>query len=128
MVTRGAARAFQGLRHELVSSAGVLRLGSRAPASSTLRQVYRPSLKRSKPSPTCHAYRYVSAEATARELSQQSVDEHLQDHTQDDIEELKQKQHERPWHHEGVDTAPVRRQRSAGAMTKGTRPTCSGLN
>jgi calcium uniporter protein, mitochondrial len=129
MITRGASRAFHGIRHELVPSAGALKLlaGSRIAARFTLNHTYRPSLTRSNPSPICHAYRSVSAEATARELSQQSVDEQLQDHAQNNIEELKEKQHERPWHHDGVDTAPVRRQRSAGAMTKGKRPTFAAV-
>ena len=58
---------------------------------------------------------YASASSTAEQLSQQSVDEELSDYAA----EQKEKQHQRPWHREGVDHSPVRKQRSAGAMTKG---------
>ena len=62
--------------------------------------------------------RWISAEAKAQDLSQQSVDEELSEYDQQ-ISEEKGKQAERPWHREGADQPPVRRQRSAGAMTKG---------
>jgi hypothetical protein len=35
------------------------------------------------------------------------------------IEEVKKKQSETPWQREGSTEAPVRKERSAGAMTKG---------
>jgi hypothetical protein len=35
------------------------------------------------------------------------------------VAEDQEKQQRAPWHRQGVDVAPVRRQRSAGAMTKG---------
>lgn len=38
------------------------------------------------------------------------------------LAEDKGKQIKTPWHREGSDTPPVARQRSAGAMTKGTAP------
>jgi hypothetical protein len=38
------------------------------------------------------------------------------------LSEDKGKQIKTPWHREGSDTPPVARQRSAGAMTKGTHP------
>ena len=62
--------------------------------------------------------RWTSAEAKARDLSQQSIDEELSEYDQQ-VSEEKGKQAERPWHREGADQPPVRRQRSAGAMTKG---------
>lgn len=62
--------------------------------------------------------RWISAEAKARDLSQKSIDEELSEYDQQ-VSEEKGKQAERPWHREGADQPPVRRQRSAGAMTKG---------
>ena len=59
----------------------------------------------------------VTAEETAKDLSQLSVDELASG--EEEKRELKENQHKRPWHREGVDHAPVRRERSAGAMTKG---------
>lgn len=64
------------------------------------------------------AYRQARASShaqAAKDLNQKSFDEHLSE-----FEDLKEKQARTPWHREGVDTPPVRRQRSAGAMTKGT--------
>jgi hypothetical protein len=69
--------------------------------------------------PVFQACRLVSAEATARDLSQRGVDEALQDYDEEPAAEARDKQHQRPWMREGADHAPVRRQRSAGAMTKG---------
>lgn len=62
--------------------------------------------------------RFISHEQTARDLNQQGVDEALSDFDTA-IEEEKEKQTRAPWHRQGADTPPVRRQRSAGAMTKG---------
>ena len=87
--------------------------------SCTFRTAQRPTKSVSRDTPVFQPYRPVSAEATARELSQQSVDELAEDVDDNQVEEAKEKQHKRPWMREGVDHAPVRRQRSAGAMTKG---------
>lgn len=77
------------------------------------------------------------AEKSAKELSSQGLDGH--DHNADkrtgqidgneEVEydgqleeklgEAEEKQARTPWHREGADQAPVRRMRSAGAMTKG---------
>lgn len=62
--------------------------------------------------------RNISYEQKAKALNQQGVDEALSDFD-DVVAEEKDKQHRAPWHREGVDVPPVRRQRSAGAMTKG---------
>lgn len=52
------------------------------------------------------------------------LDHHVTQEEKDDfarkLEEDKGKQIRTPWHREGSDTPPVARQRSAGAMTKGT--------
>ena len=62
--------------------------------------------------------RRISSEQKARDLNQQGIDE--QEASLDDsLSEEKEKQIRTPWHREGVDESPVRRQRSAGAMTKG---------
>ena len=66
--------------------------------------------------------RSVSHQQTVRELNQRGVDDALSDFDADDA---KEKQVRTPWHREGVDTPPVRRQRSAGAMTMGTLPELS---
>lgn len=62
--------------------------------------------------------RFVSHEQTAKDLNQQGVDEALSDFDHA-VGEEKEKQTRAPWHRQGADTPPVRRQRSAGAMTKG---------
>lgn len=62
--------------------------------------------------------RYSSGEQTAKELNQQGVDEALSEFDTAVTEE-KEKVTRAPWHRQGVDVPPVRRQRSAGAMTKG---------
>ena len=84
-----------------------------------LRSAQRPTIRAVWKSHVLQAYRAASAEATARELSQQSVDELAEDVDEDQVEEAKEKQHKGRWMREGVDDAPVSRQRSAGAMTKG---------
>ncbi len=88
-------------------------------AICTCQAAQRPATSTPQISYIFQGYRAVSAEATARELSQQSVDELAEDVDEDNVAEAKDKQHKRPWMREGVDHAPVRRQRSAGAMTKG---------
>jgi hypothetical protein len=80
----------------------------------------------SKPQPLCpgpktvysQPMRYVSSAQKARELNQQGIDEQESslDHA---LSEEREKQARTPWHREGADEPPVRRQRSAGAMTKG---------
>lgn len=71
----------------------------------------------SRPTSTRHV-RSVSSAQKARDLNQQGIDEQVSG-LDDQIAEEKEKQVRAPWHREGADTAPVRRQRSAGAMTKG---------
>jgi hypothetical protein len=62
--------------------------------------------------------RYVSSAQKARDLNQQGIDE--QESSLDSaLSEEREKQARTPWHREGADEPPVRRQRSAGAMTKG---------
>ncbi len=69
--------------------------------------------------------RSISNEQKAKDLNQQGVDEALSSFDSGVAEE-KEKQVRTPWHREGVDEPPVRKQRSAGAMTKGkwTRAAC----
>ena len=56
--------------------------------------------------------------ASARALNQKGIDEQVAAFD-DAIEEEREKQVRAPWHREGTDQPPVKRQRSAGAMTKG---------
>jgi hypothetical protein len=49
-----------------------------------------------------------------------NITQEEKDHFAKKLEEDKGKQIRTPWHREGSDTPPVARQRSAGAMTKGT--------
>lgn len=62
--------------------------------------------------------RFASYEQKAKALNQEGVDQQLNDYDAG-IAEEKEKQKRAPWHREGSDEPPVRRQRSAGAMTKG---------
>lgn len=62
--------------------------------------------------------RKISNEQRAKDLNQQGVDEALSNFDSAVADE-REKQVRTPWHREGVDKPPVRRQRSAGAMTKG---------
>lgn len=62
--------------------------------------------------------RYSSSKATAQSLHEKATADEMEEYNSE-IEHYKQRQQERPWHREGVDSPPVRRQRSAGAMTKG---------
>ena len=62
--------------------------------------------------------RHVTSAQKARDLNQQGIDDQVSAFD----EALKQetdKQHRTPWHREGAQEPPVRRQRSASAMTKG---------
>jgi hypothetical protein len=49
-----------------------------------------------------------------------NITQEEKDHFAKKLQEDKGKQIRTPWHREGSDTPPVARQRSAGAMTKGT--------
>jgi hypothetical protein len=49
-----------------------------------------------------------------------NITQEEKDHFAKKLREDKGKQIRTPWHREGSDTPPVARQRSAGAMTKGT--------
>jgi hypothetical protein len=60
--------------------------------------------------------------AKAKELNQKGLDEHekgFNTQIDDAIGEAKELQARTPWHREGSDQPPVKRMRSAGAMTKG---------
>ena len=57
----------------------------------------------------------------ARDLHEKATADEMEDYSSD-VEHHKQRQQERPWHREGADVPPVRRPRSAGAMTKGDSP------
>ena len=67
------------------------------------------------------SFRSVSHEQTARDLNQQGVDEALSEFDSAVVEDS-EKQRRAPWHRQGVEEPPVRKQRSAGAMTKGKAP------
>ena len=69
-----------------------------------------------------HTTRGISGEQTARDLNQQGIDEALSDFDTAVAEEGKDKQQRAPWHRQGAQEPPVKRQRSAGAMTKGKSP------
>jgi len=70
--------------------------------------------------------RFGSHEQTAKDLNQRGVDQALSDFDAT-LGEEKEKQTRAPWHRQGADIPPVRRQRSAGAMTKG-KCTCTWPN
>lgn len=70
---------------------------------------------------SCHfrtQFRSASSQEKAKALNQQGIDSQLSDYDAK-IHEQKEKQRATPWHREGSEDPPVRRQRSAGAMTKG---------
>lgn len=69
-----------------------------------------------------HSQRCISGEQTAKDLNQQGIDEALSEFDDAVTEEGKDKQLRAPWHRQGAQEPPVRRQRSAGAMTKGKWP------
>lgn len=58
------------------------------------------------------------ASETAKSLNQEGIDKQLHEYDAK-ITEEKEKQRKAPWHREGSQEPPVRRPRSAGAMTKG---------
>lgn len=62
--------------------------------------------------------RWASYEEKAKALNQEGIDQQLNDYDSK-ISQEKEKQKRAPWHREGSEEPPVRRQRSAGAMTKG---------
>lgn len=62
--------------------------------------------------------RHASADSKARALNQKSFDSQLSGYDAK-VSEQQEKQIKAPWHREGSDAPPVRRQRSASAMTKG---------
>lgn len=62
--------------------------------------------------------RFSSSVETAKSLNQAGIDEQLHEYDAS-IAEEQEKQRKAPWHREGSQDPPVRRQRSAGAMTKG---------
>ena len=67
---------------------------------------------------TIQRARTITSEARAHSLHEKANADEISDIT---VEHHKERQKERPWHREGVDEAPVARNRSAGAMTKGKR-------
>lgn len=69
--------------------------------------------------------RWTSTADTVKQLNQQGVDEALSDFDEE-LAGHQEKQAQAPWHREGVDQPPVRRQRSASAMVKGERSSNSG--
>ena len=60
---------------------------------------------------------------TAKSLNQKGLDEQ-ESQIENGISEEKEKQVRTPWHREGSNVPPVKRLRSAGAMTKGRRTFC----
>ncbi|KAH0845607.1 hypothetical protein AYO21_05532 [Fonsecaea monophora] len=62
--------------------------------------------------------RSVSHEQKAKDLNQQGVDDALAEFD-NALANDGEKQQRTPWHRQGAEEPPVRRQRSAGAMTKG---------
>lgn len=64
-------------------------------------------------------YRWSANSIPASELNE-NITQEEKDHFAKKLAEDKSKQMRRPWHREGSDTPPVARQRSAGAMTKGS--------
>ena len=112
----------------------------RAPLSSTRHQPNILSTFRSRPStapssqrvePLYRAFSFSASRripdytARAKALHQKSADDHEKEfNSQIDnaIGEAKELQARTPWHREGSDLPPVKRNRSAGAMTKGSPP------
>jgi hypothetical protein len=93
------------------------------PLNSGSRTTQRPYFQTSKHSISRQCQQQVrlaSSAQKAKDLNQQGIDKELSKFDRD-IKEAKDKQERAPWHREGADQAPVSRQRSAGAMTKGSR-------
>lgn len=59
--------------------------------------------------------RFTSYEQKAKAVNQEGIDKELHDYDA----KIAEAQTKAPWHREGSADPPVRRQRSAGAMTKG---------
>ena len=57
---------------------------------------------------------------TAKSLNQQGLEDE-ESQLNDTLAHEKERQSRAPWHREGSDLPPVARQRSAGAMVKGTK-------
>jgi len=91
---------------------------SRASAASNSKRSSSPRLLQESLLPQ---RRWISGEQTARDLSQQGVDEQLSEFNTPHAKAAagEEPQTRAPWHREGHDQPPVRRQRSAGAMVKG---------
>ena len=64
----------------------------------------------------------VSQSPIVKELNKKTMDEQ-ESNLDDQLAQEKEKQTRTPWHREGAEKPPVARQRSAGAMTKGTLET-----
>lgn len=67
-------------------------------------------------------HRASDSAAKAKALNQQGLEdqeEAVKSQIDDNVEQLKENQVRTPWHREGSDKPPVRRLRSASAMTKG---------
>jgi hypothetical protein len=80
------------------------------------------------PKPTERETSYESSNARpAIELDHNVTQEETDDYERR-LSEQKNKQIRTPWQREGSDVPPVSRQRSAGAMTKGSLPLVSSLN
>ncbi|KIW89169.1 uncharacterized protein Z519_10021 [Cladophialophora bantiana CBS 173.52] len=67
---------------------------------------------------TSYCCRSISHEQKAKDLNQQGVDDALSEFDSV-LTDNGEKQQRTPWHRQGAEEPPVRRQRSAGAMTKG---------
>ena len=63
--------------------------------------------------------RCQSTETKQKDAQGRDRTDELSDHDKRILAAQHEKQREAPWHREGVDESPVRKQRSAGAMTKG---------
>lgn len=63
-------------------------------------------------------YADLSYAQAAKDLNQKGLDDQ-ESQFSDAIAQEKEKQTRTPWHREGSEVPPVRRDRSAGAMTKG---------
>lgn len=72
------------------------------------------------------SYADVSYAQAAKDLNQKGLD-HQESQFNDAIAQEKEKQTRTPWHREGSQVPPVKRQRSAGAMTKGKVGVCKLL-
>jgi len=62
---------------------------------------------------------YSNSNARPASDLNENITQEEKDHFAKKLQEDKGKQIRTPWHRQGSDTPPVKRQRSAGAMTKG---------